>query len=189
MLEKALTYIHTSLDQFVKKKLKTDESKVINGTLIRLDGSVPQLNQNKLIISLINIERERLKPFYNPRHVLSNKELVRTPPSERFNLDILLVANFDDYSESLKFLNAALLFFQLYPSISANDYSNIPQGLSKLEFEVEKITYREMQNLWSAMGAKYQPSIIYKVRLITIDGDEIKELQTGINSVSNPVSQ
>jgi hypothetical protein len=42
-----------------------------------------------------------------------------------------------------------------------------------------------MHSLWTAMGAKYQPSVIYKIRLITIQGSEPESFAPGVTQVAN----
>ena len=42
-------------------------------------------------------------------------------------------------------------------------------------FEIEKGDgYMQMHNLWTALGAKYKPSMIYKMRLITVESNQIE---------------
>ena len=45
-----------------------------------------------------------------------------------------------------------------------------------------------MQSLWTAMGAKYQPSVVYKMRLITIQANEAESFSTAIVQTSNLVT-
>lgn len=172
MINKALQFTVSALNQFLKNRMGTDESIVVLNNLIEANGSIPQINQNKIVLSLINIEKETAKPFYNRNTKLENGSYIDVTPSEKFNLDILISSNFDDYSETLKFLNTSILFFQINNVLDSNTFSGIPLGLTKLEFDIEKISYRDMQSLWTAMGAKYQPSVIYKMRMITIQGNE-----------------
>ena len=153
--------------------------------LIEGNGSIPDINQNKIVISLINIEKETAKPFYNRNQQLGNGNFATINPAERYNLDVLISSNFDSYTETLKFLNAVILFFQINNTLDANTSANIPLGLEKLEFDIEKITYHQMQSLWTAMGAKYQPSVIYKMRLITIQGEEASGFTPDILQTSN----
>ena len=42
----------------------------------------------------------------------------------------------------------------------------------------------QMQNLWTALGAKYQPSLIYKIRLIPIVSDEVEGFDTSIERIN-----
>lgn len=189
MINNALQFTSNSLDQFLKNSFALDENKVILNNLIDSDGSIPTINQNKVVLSLINIERETVKAFNVRNHQLSNGSYANINPVERFNLDILVSANFDDYSETLKFLNAVILFFQINTSLSVHTSAAIPKGLNKLEFEMEKLTYQQMQSLWTAMGAKYQPSIIYKMRLLTIQAFEENGFSATVLDSSNQMVQ
>lgn len=185
MLSKALQFTNDVLDQFLRNRFGLDESRVVLNNLIESSGSIPQINQNKVVISLLNIEKETAKPFYIRNQKLASGNYADINPAERYNLDLLISSNFDDYSETLKFLNAAILFFQVNNSLDATSFSTLPHGLDKLEFEIEKITYHQMQSLWTAMGAKYQPSVIYKLRLITIQGNETEGIIPAVSQTSN----
>lgn len=189
MIYKALQFTSETLDQFLKNCFALEDPKVILNNLIESDGSIPSANQNKLVISLINVERETIKPFNIRNHQLTDGSYVNINPAERVNLDILVSANFDDYTETLKFLNAALLFFQVNTCLSATASSSIPKGLDKLEFDLEKLNYQQMNSLWTAMGAKYQPSVIYKMRMLTIQGLEAQGFATDVSALHNKVNQ
>ena len=185
MLMKSLQFTATVLDQYIKNKYQLDESKVILNNVIDNNGSIPTKNENKIVVSLINIEQETLQPFYIRNQKLANGNYGDLNPSQRFNLDLLVTSNFDDYNESLKFLNAVIQFFQSYVVLDATNFSNIPTGLNKLEFEIEKLNYNQMHSLWTAMGAKYQPSIVYKTRLITIQSYDNESFTPAINQIEN----
>ncbi len=189
MINSALQFTGDVLDQFLRNRFGLDESKVIMNRLIETNGSIPAANSNKVIISLINIEKETAKPFSSRGARSADGSFVDIRPSERYNLDVLISSNFDDYSETLKFLNASILFFQVNPVLEGRSFPGIPQDLSKLEFEIEKMTYHQMQSLWTAMGAKYQPSVIYKARLITIQGAQIQGFTAQVNQTSNESKQ
>jgi hypothetical protein len=188
MISKALQFTNDILDQFLRNRFGLDERKVILNNLIEANGSIPLANQNKIVMSLLNIEKETAKPFYIRNRKLDNGNYTDLNPDERYNLDLLVSSNFDDYNETLKFLNAAILFFQINVAVDASSFSNIPTGLTKLEFEIEKITYHQMQSLWTAMGAKYQPSVIYKLRLVTIQGNEAAGFIPAVSQISNLVT-
>jgi len=185
MITKALQFTNDVLDQFLRNRFGLDESKVLLNSLVEAGGSLPLINQNKVVISLINIEKETARPFYVRNQQLPGGNFSDINPAERFNLDLLISSNFDDYTETLKFLNAAIVFFQVHASLDSSSFSNIPAGLTKLEFDIEKVTYHQMQSLWTAMGAKYQPSVIYKMRLITIQANEPAGFTPAVSKPSN----
>jgi hypothetical protein len=185
MISKALQFTGDVLNQFLRNRFGLDESKVLLNGLIEANGAVPLANQNKIVISLINIEKETAKPFYERNKKLAGGEYSAVNPAERYNLDILISASFDEYTEALKFLNASIVFFQANTAVEAHSFPGMPSGLTKLEFDIEKITYHQMQSLWTAMGAKYQPSVIYKMRLVTIQADETQGFTPAISKTAN----
>lgn len=189
MIYKALQFTSNLIDQFLKNTFSLDESKVVLNNLIDSDGSIPKNNQNKVVLSLINIEKETTRAFNTRNHQLGNGSYVNLNPEERFNVDILLSANFDDYSEALKFINAIIIFFQVNTSLSASNSSVIPKGINKLEFDIEKLNYQQMHSLWTAMGAKYQPSVIYKMRLLTLQGFESNGFAASVSAIPSQVVQ
>lgn len=174
MLGTTLQFVCDALDQYIQHQFGLDETKVVLNGLIESNGSVPSANQNMVVVSLINIEKETAKAFYGRYQRQADGQFSDMNPYERYNLDLLISAGFDNYKETLKFLSATMAFFQANACMDMNSYSNMPQGLPKLEFEIEKINYQDMQGLWTAMGAKYQPSVIYKMRFLTIQAAEVQ---------------
>ncbi|MBC8054176.1 MAG: DUF4255 domain-containing protein [Sphingobacteriaceae bacterium] len=187
MISKALQFTNEILDQYLKNRFALDESKVVLNNLIESNGSIPEINNNKVVMSLINIEKETSKPFYIRHQKLQDGNYADMSPSERYNLDVLISSSFANYSECLKFLDAVILFFQVNICVDSGSFS-MPAGLDKLEFEIEKINYHQMQGLWTSMGAKYMPSVIYKIRLVKFQGNEIEGVTPYVGNSGNLVS-
>jgi hypothetical protein len=162
MTEKSLLFISEILDEFIKKQFLMNDSKVILNRLINSDGSIPEINQNKLIITLINIEEESV--------LRQNVPAQRTDAFNRiikhdYAVYFLLSSNFENYSEALKFLDAAIHFFQVQGKFSAGSHPNFPSALTSFHLELYKVNLETIANIMVSMGAKYQPSVFYKVRL------------------------
>ncbi len=189
MLEKALQFTCSVLDQYLRTKFGLTDSSVVINNVINADGSVPIENKNKIVISLLNIEQETNKQFYGRTNKTNEGSYTDVNPAERYNLDVLFSSSFQEYSETLKFLNATLEFFQANTIIDRGTYSSLPEGVNKLDFDIEQISYHQMHSLWSAMGAKYQPSIIYKLRLITIQSNEVIAVLPSVNAQDSEVQQ
>lgn len=164
-----------------------DESITVLNHLVNQDGSYPQKNQNKMVITLINLDYDTNKQYQDTQHKARDNGIVKTNPAIQFNIDLLFTASFDDYEEALKFLNATIAFFQSHNSLNSKTTPDIPSGIKILNFEIENASYFEIHNLWSAMGAKYQPSIIYKVRHVTVQGNEIKSIVAAVTDVNAKV--
>ena len=186
MISKALQFTNTSLNQFLKNKFGLSDDVVVTNRIIDQNGTVPVENQNKVIISIVHVGQETVKSFYNRNNRMANGNYENKPIGERYNIYILIAPNFEEYNETLKFLNASIQFFQINGALDANTSSTIPKGITRLEFEFEKGDgYLQMHNLWGALGAKYQPSVIYKMKLISIASNEVRSFEAEITGTSN----
>ncbi len=188
MIQTALNFTKKCLEQNLRNQFGLNESKVVLNNLVDTDGKVDAKNNNKLVISLINLEHETAKPYYDRYQRIPDGSWSDVNPSVRLNMDVLLASVFDDYQESLKFLNASISFLQAHTTLSSHYYSDVPKGIEKLEFEIAKINYFDMHSLWSAMGAKYLPSILYKVRMITIQSNQQLKKIRPVQSVSESIA-
>ncbi|MBV1873617.1 MAG: DUF4255 domain-containing protein [Gammaproteobacteria bacterium] len=183
MIKTALVFIRQHLDQYLKNKFMLDESVVVLNHLLDADGGLPKKNKNKMVVTLINLDRETSKQYAGNQQRMQNGRMVKINPAINFNVDLLFTASFDDYGEALKFLNATICFFQSNPSLNAKSTPDIPVNIKKLNIEIENSSYAEIHNLWSAMGAKYQPSIICKIRHVSIQSDEIAAINMPVYDV------
>ena len=174
MLQTALMFIKKKLDQYLTNQFEVEESITVLNHLISQDGSFPQKNQNKMVITLINLDYETNKQFYGAQQRVRESHVAQVNPSVLFNVDLLFTASFDDYEEALKFLNATIAFFQTFSTFNHKNMPDLPKGIKMLNFDIANASFFEIHNLWSAMGAKYQPSIIYKLRHVTVQSDEVK---------------
>jgi len=86
------------------------------------------------------------------------------------NLHIVLAANFkaNHYEESLKYLSKAIGFFQDHSVFDRTSSPDLANGLEKLIVDIENLGLQELSNLWSFLGCKYVPSVMYKVRTVAL---------------------
>ncbi|MFA7240081.1 MAG: DUF4255 domain-containing protein [Sulfuricellaceae bacterium] len=184
MIQSALVYIKKKLDQYLVNSFSLNESITVLNHLVNQDGSRPPKNQNKMVITLINLDYDTNKQYQGSQHHVAGGGITKINPAIPFNLDLLLTASFDDYEEALKFLNATIVFFHGHNSFNAKTTPDIPNGIKMLNFEIQNASHFETHNLWSAMGAKYQPSIIYKVRHVTVQSNEINAMVSALTDVN-----
>lgn len=173
MIDLALKFVNKVLNQQLRNQFNLDTDPVVNNNIVDSNGGTPLSNQNKIVLTLINLENETNKAFYGGNKTPQHNQVQQIQPAARFNLDILISANFDVYDEALKFLSAVIAFFQSFPTLNKQLFPDMPQSMTQLQFEVENSPYSQTHNLWSALGAKYQPSVIYKVRHITVQADQL----------------
>lgn len=160
------------LNSFLKNNHESNEDLVVLANLAGLDGSVSLEIENKIVLTLINIERESVitKAGYAVKN--ENNRYFNTNPPLYINLYMLMSALFNNanYGSSLKMLSNAILFFQQKSTFTENNTEGFKDIGQKCTVEIVNIDVQDLNNLWSRFGVRYLPSIIYKIRMLTIDG-------------------
>jgi hypothetical protein len=115
------------------------------------------------VLSVVNIREDPVHKSMNRFETRPDGMTEQVNPAININLYILVIANVTEYDEALKVLEHTIGFFQ---SHSVFDYSTIPALASqqgRMRLDMDSLTFEQQNHLWGTMGAKYQPSVLYKV--------------------------
>lgn len=135
--------------------------------------------QNKIILTLIKVEEESsLKngAFYVKK---SPQEIKKHHPAIYLNLYLLVSITKKNYKEALQLLSDTITFFQAHKVFSGHLPGKEPDEeiLFKITVELHDINFQEVFDMWSNLGSKQFPSVIYKVRLLKfLDNQEHKDV-------------
>jgi hypothetical protein len=182
LIDRALTITTREINQFLRIRFDLNEDKILLAPLVNQDGTISIPDENKIIVSLTDISEETV--VRNGSRVKSGTGSQR--PDLNLNLNVLFAAYFNplNYAEALKYLSAVIGFFHAKPVF---DQSSSPQligtGIDRLVFDIFHQDSNSKNNLWSTLGAKYMPSIAYKVRMITISDNSIRQQIDSISGV------
>jgi hypothetical protein len=171
MIHNVMSVIAQQLNEFMRNELNLSEDVVVVNSLVDLKGDPNMQIENKVCLFLQRIEEEKVAKSGGFQ---SNPGMA---PPVRVSLHIVFAANFPDpnYREALRFISLVLEFFQGHGTFDRSNTPGLPQGLDKLTFDLADLDYQEMNNLWSLIGAKYIPSLVYKVRMLTFSQNMIRE--------------
>jgi hypothetical protein len=94
------------------------------------------------------------------------------------NLLVMFAANFggSNYPEALKFLSSTVSFFQSRPLFNHQNAPDLDRRIDKLTLEIENLSLSDLSNLWGILSGKYMPSVLYRMRLVSIDASQINAL-------------
>lgn len=181
MIAVTLEFITAQLNEFLKRRTSD------NKTLVKLSGfeapsSDAEFNY-PLTLSLVNIVEEG--SIANQIGLRKQGDVLsKQAPPLFLNLYILLRSNGqnDSYSEGLRWLSMAILFFQQNRFLSS-DSLQMPEHIEKLSFELINLDLDVMGKFWDALETSYQPSVIYKVRMLKIDNYQIRDELPEIKNV------
>jgi hypothetical protein len=179
MINSVLSFVEKSLNEYIRMRFDLNEDKVIIGNLTTQEGTLAIKDQNKIVLSLVNIQEERmLKGSGKVFSKGSMGESGFSNPPIHLNLYLLFTSYFEQqlFNEGLKFLSLVIGFFQAQNVFNSVDFTEFSFDIEKLVFELENLSFQEQNNLWGSLGCKYIPSVLYKVRMISITENVIQQV-------------
>lgn len=171
MIDQALQLVRDRLNDHLRLRFDVPEDLVSLSALTDADGKQTEGARNRLALFLTNIARDAV-----PR---SRRERgsVLVSQAQPLHMDVyFMVASGHDadlYPEGLKLVSAALMFFQSHPVFKPQNTPDMPLGLSQLTVEVSNLKVDEIAQIWSNLGGRYVPSVMFKMRSVLIDAGAV----------------
>ncbi len=184
MIYEALSCLTEDMNEYFRNKLKINEDKVVLSGLVNQDGTIAIQGENKIIATLVNIERETAQKVNEKS--LSNS-LGNMAPPLYLNVYVLFSAYFSsgNYPEALRFLSFTIGFFQHKNVFTKSNTPGLDLKIDKLTFEITDLNPDKLSNIWTTLGAKYMPSVLYKMRMLNIDESIVREYRPTVSSMQN----
>ena len=174
MINLALQTLAAQLNQHFRRVYDLTEDMVAVSNLLEMDGNVAPNINNRLVVYLTNIEKDSVSARTNSAQEFGETTVQRSTALS-FNLYVMMTANFsgNNYAEALKFLSGSISYFQRHPVLTRQTTPDMDSRIEKLVLDIENLSIQDMSNLWSSLGGKYMPSILYRIRMVTFDSDEM----------------
>jgi hypothetical protein len=180
MIEKVLEVIRKEVNDFIGIKLEdtTRADRVVLTFFVDDNGKVA-IPSDSVGLSLLNIEEERtfkMAGLIPATKAESSSSFVKPPVC--LNFQIMFTAYFNNYTESLKHLSYILACLQTKPVFNeANTPAMVDVAPKKLIFDLNTLGLEQQHYIWSMIGLRYLPSVIYKVRMMTVfERDVVSEV-------------
>lgn len=176
MLHDILTSVTRELSDALNNKLEKASLKpsVKLGNLVKL----AEIGEQSIVCSLINLQEEKTTISAFPQKGL------RSSKALAYKVQVLFTPNYKNYADNLFYLAAILDFFQSKPIFNHQNTPDLSQAVEKMMVELCSYSTEENYHLWSILGLPYQPSVIFEIRLIYSDNNEILELSSMVTNVS-----
>jgi len=174
MINEAIRFLTDEINKYLSIKLDipTTDPRLVSGNISRAfeaEGSTGgESLANKAIISLINIEEDRISKRQLP-YVKTDNRIVYKNPAVHLNLYLMFAINLQNYMESLQLLKYIVQFFQQQFVFTRDQYPALAS--EKLIAELYTLSFEQEKNLWGNLGGKSLPSVLYKVRMVPIEED------------------
>lgn len=176
MLKDTLQFFADELNKYLilKQVVSSDTPRVVLGNVARaydtdtLSGADPITN--RAIISLVNIEEDRVSK-QQENYVKTDIGVKYKNPPLYLNIYMLISVNRNNYGQSLAWLGHILQFFQYQNVFTPVTHPSLDNRILKLITELYSLNFEQINHLWSTLGGKYLPSVMYKVRQVSLDED------------------
>lgn len=171
MIHNVVSTVIDSLNEFIKNELNLQEDMVLLTNLVDIKGNVNPQIENKLCVYLQHLEEERV--VKNGSYQTNGG----VNPPMHFNLYLMFVANFPDpnYLESLRYISLVLEYFQGTKVFDRGNLPSLSLNVDRVGMEYVNLDSRELNNIWSLLGLKYMPSVLYKLKMVTFTSSLIRE--------------
>lgn len=176
VIDRVLGHLATHLNGYYRRNFQVAEDVVVVSNLQEVGGAPVVLSTNKVVLFLSSIERDTLAHRSATSSPATMHGIAQNVSPVYLNLLVMCAANFsgNHYPEALKFLSSAIIFFQ---GNAVFDHQNTPDmdaRLDRLALNMENLSSQEMHSLWSIHGGRYVPSVLFRVRMITLDAGMIR---------------
>ncbi|MFZ5964779.1 DUF4255 domain-containing protein [Thalassococcus sp. BH17M4-6] len=184
MIDTTMEFLVRALNAYLRQRLSAEEDLARLASPAPLQGGSTEEIEDKLLITLVNLEREGIARNASQTTRPQGDGYVRVPQPLNINLIFMASARFQDkYATGLKVLGNVVGFFQANPLFTPQSHPELPPHLQRLSVEWREMDLQAMHNLWSAMGSNYMPSAVYKARMLVVEdyltGPEVTDI-TGI---------
>jgi len=165
-------------------------------SIVQPDGTFNNnTGTSHITLMLAGLEEERRegkRPYFQPT---DDKQFLRLQPPVEMDLLLLFVAHNSNYETALRDLSDVIGFFQAYPVFDEQKYPALNaavlepakkpwQLIERLSFSLYNLTFEQQNNLWAMLGSKYIPSIVYKVKMLTVFETKSREKTPAITDLN-----
>lgn len=147
----SLSFLTNEINKFLNQRLgPTTNPRLVLENIAKNSDIVTGDNYllNKIVLSLLNVEEDNV--------------------ANKFNFYILIAAKFSTYSDDLKAINLITQFFQSNKIFTPVTNPGLDERIVRINVDLYNLKFEEINHIWSVLGNKYIPSIMYKVKVESI---------------------
>lgn len=176
MIRESLQFLADELNKYLilKGTTTTDPPRLVLGNISRVfdadSGSVATSMNNRAVLSLVNVEEDRVAKQQENFEKTAITTRYKSPPLY-LNLYVLICVNRTSYADSLAWLNHIVQFFQHQHVFTPITHPSLDSRIEKIIADLHTLNFEQINHLWSTLGGKYLPSVLYKVRQLAVDED------------------
>lgn len=184
MIHNLLPIVGGELNSYLKSRYDVGEDRLVLSNLMNPDGTIAVEDSNKIVCTLINIQEETtLKAAQGSAY--SGGMFASGGANLHVNLTVMYSAFFSgkNYAEALKFLSGVVYFFQSKPVFEPANTPGLTSNIEKACFDLATLSFDELNAVFSMLGSKYMPSVIYRVRMLTFSSGNVVDIIPSVGGI------
>jgi len=174
MIDLTLKFLADEINVYLAQQpgLNVGDASLVLGNASRIfdtdpNGSDTNL-QNRAIMSLVNVEEDRIsRPHEAYTRTITGVDYAEPPVY--LNLYVLFVVNMRSHETATRWLSAIIRFFQHQSVFTPLSHPALNTAIPHLNVAMQSLSFEQANQLWSTLGGKYLPSVLYKIRQISVD--------------------
>ncbi|MEM0997105.1 MAG: DUF4255 domain-containing protein [Bacteroidota bacterium] len=175
MIKQTLDFLVENLNEYILGKTGLS-TRVKQGRLVSAAGS-EVVGDGFIWCQLVNLDEERIGKAQLPIAPPTGSNFPYRNPEIKLNLCLLFSTNPKDgsseYANSMSLLAYVIQYFQGKHHFTTENSPGLDPEIGTLIVELYPMSMENQNYLWGSLGAKYRPSVVYKVRLITVLDDAL----------------
>ena len=176
MIGKALLVLKDAVNDYLSTNSGWSPADSDFGQVAFVDSAkvdVVEFKMGAVSLLLVNVEEEHATRPADPyRRAAADGTAQRVSPPIHLNLHVLFVARFTDYEQSLRYISLILQFFLTRRVLDHESTPALDDRIEKLTMELLTLPFSEQNNLWGILRTAYQPSLLYKVRMVVLHDED-----------------
>ncbi|MEM0995878.1 MAG: DUF4255 domain-containing protein [Bacteroidota bacterium] len=191
MLGKVIAYIGDQLNSYIARKqgYGPGTNKVVISPIFNQDGSLAITTDNVIVMTMVDLRKDGSAYSYNAGAYPGYGGAIDFS-AIHLNVYLLFSGYFKAKNtvDALNFLSFVLEFFQQHPQMDRDSFPTLPASVQKLDFHFESQDFVQKSYMWNLIGAKYMPSVLYKMQLIAVSDPSTTATAPQIITVEDEVS-
>ncbi|MCI3939186.1 DUF4255 domain-containing protein [Chryseobacterium aahli] len=179
------------ITEFLSKLVAAINAEIAGTSIVELanvatlnDGDEFLTSKSTIILSIVNIEEDKIlknqtlyKNYIQPSNTIAKYK----NPTQNLILSLLFTSyniKQSDYATGIEKLEVVIKYLQnnrvfYWQPPNDNLLKNEPKhDYEKFIFEIVSLKIDQLNQMWSYLGSKYMPSVLYQVRMIPIQNEE-----------------
>ncbi len=186
MIDQALIFLRDEINSYILSRTNSTNVEVKLSRIVNDLGKYAFVDDS-IALTIFNLEEDHIFKAQLPEFTYVDGQHLRREPELKFVLHAMFAANFVNYDEAWKAISLILGYFQSHPVFQAEEYPAMPAKIGKLTIELETFGVEQLNQIWAYIGAKYLPSVTYKIRLIVVQEEFVSAIQKPIINIKTNI--